>query len=74
MRKLMLGLMASMVMAAGGPAAHAAITCSYIPSMCPAPGGNGSNQGGKSVPEPGTVGLLVLGAAASLRMIRRKKP
>lgn len=40
--------------------------------MCPAPTNPGSG-GGNSVPEPGTLGLLAMGAAASIGMLRRKK-
>ncbi|HEX5461302.1 MAG TPA: PEP-CTERM sorting domain-containing protein [Steroidobacteraceae bacterium] len=46
--------------------------CTWIPSMCPAQTDPGSG-GGNSVPEPGTLGLLALGAAASIGMLRRKK-
>lgn len=41
--------------------------------MCPAQGNPGSGGGGSSVPEPGTLGLLALGAAATIGMLRRKK-
>jgi hypothetical protein len=40
--------------------------------MCPASSNPGSG-GGNSVPEPGTLGLLAMGAAASIGMLRRKK-
>jgi hypothetical protein len=40
--------------------------------MCPAQSNPGSG-GGNSVPEPGTLGLLAMGAAASIGMLRRKK-
>lgn len=74
MRRITLGLLVSAMMVIGIPAAQAGVTCQWVPSMCPAPGGPGSGGGGgSSVPEPGTLGLLVLGAAASIGMIRRKK-
>ncbi|HVS77395.1 MAG TPA: PEP-CTERM sorting domain-containing protein [Steroidobacteraceae bacterium] len=73
MRRIALGLLASAIMVIGAPAAQAAITCHWIPAMCPAPTGPGSGDDGNSVPEPGTLGLLVLGAAASVGMLRRKK-
>lgn len=60
------------MIAIGTPAAQAMQLCTYVPGMCPAqndPGSGGSN----SVPEPGTLGLLALGAAASIGMLRRKK-
>lgn len=72
MRGIALGLLASTLIAMGAPAAHAGVTCQYIPSMCPAGGGGGSG-GGNSVPEPGTLGLLAMGAVASIGMLRRKK-
>jgi len=40
--------------------------------MCPAQTNSGSGDH-NSVPEPGTLGLLALGAAASIGMLRRKK-
>lgn len=72
-RGIALGLLASAVMVFGAPAAQAGITCHWIPAMCPAPTGPGSGGDGNSVPEPGTLGLLALGAAASIGMLRRKK-
>jgi PEP-CTERM motif len=71
-RRMTLGLLAAAMVAIGAPAAQAGVTCQWIPSMCPAPSGPGSG-GGNSVPEPGTLALLALGAAASVGMIRRKK-
>lgn len=74
MRRIMLSLLASMVVAIGAPIAQAGVTCHFVPGMCPAPGGPGSGGGsGNPVPEPGTLGLLVLGTAASIGMLRRKK-
>ena len=66
--------MASVLIAIGAPTAYAGTTlgCEFIPSMCPTQGGGGSG-GGNSVPEPGTLGLLAMGAAASIGMLRRKK-
>ena len=73
-RRIAFSLLASAVLALGAPLAQAGITCHFIPGMCPAPGGSGSDDGGgSSVPEPGTLGLLALGAAASIGMLRRKK-
>ena len=72
MRGLALGLLAATLVAIGAPAAHAGVTCKMIPSMCPAPPG-GDQHHGNSVPEPGTLGLLAMGAAASIGMLRRKK-
>jgi hypothetical protein len=40
--------------------------------MCPAPSNPGTGSG-NAVPEPGTLGLLVMGAAASIGLLRRKK-
>lgn len=73
MRHIMLGLLAAAVVTIGAPAAQAGVTCQWIPSMCPAPSTPGSGGSGNSVPEPGTLGLLALGAAASIGMLRRKK-
>jgi hypothetical protein len=73
MRKVMLGVLACAWMAAGAPAAHSlGATCSVIPSWCPAPVHDPGSPG-TSTPEPGTLGLLALGAAASVGMLRRKK-
>ena len=78
MRGIALGLLAAGIMAIGAPAAQAGVTCSWVPSMCPAPPGDdedgGEHHRHHSVPEPGTLGLLALGAAASIGMLRRKKP
>jgi PEP-CTERM motif len=75
-RRIAFSLLASAVVAVGAlgaPIAQAGVTCHFIPAMCPAPTGPGSGGGGSSVPEPGTLGLLALGAAASIGMLRRKK-
>lgn len=71
-RGIALGLLASALVAMGAPVAHAGVTCQWIPSMCPAPPGDGGHHN-HPVPEPGTLGLLALGAAASVGMLRRKK-
>jgi hypothetical protein len=56
---------------AAAPATFAGVTCSIIPSMCPpAPGNGGGGQ--HSVPEPGTLGLLAVGAAAGLVRLRQR--
>lgn len=73
MRGVALGLVASALIAVGTPAAHAGVTCQWIPSMCPAPPGDEGGKHHHPVPEPGTLGLLALGAAASIGMLRRKK-
>ena len=70
MRKLILGLMASALVAIAAPAAQAFTNCHSVPNWCPPPPGYGHHH---TVPEPGTLGLLVLGTAASIGMIRRKK-
>ena len=67
-----MGLLAATLIALGTPAAQAYQTCTYIPGMCPAQTNSGSGDH-NSVPEPGTLGLLALGAAASIGMLRRKK-
>lgn len=73
MRTIMLGLLGCALMAIGAPAAHSGdATCKAIPSWCSAPTGHHHGPG-TSTPEPGTLGLLALGAAASIGMLRRKK-
>ena len=72
MNRITLSLLAAAILAIGAPAAQAGKSCKYIPGMCPVqtdPGSGGNN----SVPEPGTLGLLALGAAASIGMLRKKK-
>jgi hypothetical protein len=73
-RRTLLSLLAAgaLTIGSGMPAAQAGVTCSWIPSMCPAPSNPGSG-GGNSVPEPGTLGLLAMGVAASIGMLRRRK-
>ena len=73
MRGITLGLLASAILVIGAPAARAGVTCQWIPAMCPAQGNPSSGGGGSSVPEPGTLGLLALGAAATIGMLRRQK-
>ena len=72
-RGIALGLVASALVAIGAPAAHAGVTCEWVPSMCPAPPGDDGGKRHHPVPEPGALGLLALGAAASVGMLRRKK-
>lgn len=67
-----MSLLAATVIALGAPAAQAGTLCTQIPGMCPVQTNPGSG-GGNSVPEPGTLGLLAMGAAASIGMLRRKK-
>jgi PEP-CTERM motif len=63
----------------GAQAAHAAVTCSIIPSWCPAgESGDQSNNKGdshprKSVPEPGTMMLLAAGVTAVGGAVWRRK-
>ena len=72
MSRIKLSLLAATLIDIGAPAAQAVTPCTWIPSMCPVQTDPGSG-GGNSVPEPGTLGLLALGAAASIGMLRRKK-
>lgn len=72
MRGIAVSLVACAMMAIGAPVAQAGVTCQWVPSMCPAPTGPGSGNG-HPVPEPGTLGLLAMGAAASIGMLRRRK-
>ena len=70
MRSLTLGLVVCALMVIGAPPAHAfGGSCKSIPGWCP----SGDDQHKNSVPEPGTLGLLALGTAASVGMLRRKK-
>jgi len=70
MSRITLSLLAAAMIAIGAPTAQAGILCKIFPALCqthnPPPGGN-------SAPEPGTLGLLALGAAASIGMLRKKK-
>lgn len=58
----------------GAPASQAGVTCSHIPSWCSPPSdpGPGAGDHHHSVPEPGTLGLLAVGAAAGLYRMRRR--
>jgi PEP-CTERM motif len=50
---------------------QAAATCKVVPTWCPpAPGGSGGTE---SVPEPVTLGVLAMGAAAAFAVGRRRK-
>ena len=74
MRRITLGLLVCALIAIGAPAAHSGgVTCQAVPSWCPARVSNPPSGPGTSTPEPGTLGLLALGAAASIGMLRRKK-
>ena len=71
MNRIALSLLAATLIAIGAPAAQAWEPCTAVPGMCPPPPpGSGGNN---SAPEPGTLGLLALGAAASIGMLRKKK-
>lgn len=65
-----LALVGSLILTLGaGPSAFAGVTCTFIPSMCPPSTGGGGDR--HSVPEPGTLGLLAVGAAAGVARLRR---
>ena len=72
MRGITLGLLASALLVVGAPAAYSMSNCKMIPSWCPPPSGLGDHHH-HPTPEPGTIGLLILGAAGSIGMLRRKK-
>jgi len=72
-------ILASLALAAfvtiGASTAEAGVTlCSVAPSLCadPAPPSSGGGSGSHSVPEPGTLGLLAVGAAAGWARLRKK--
>lgn|GEM_PF-4364590 len=76
MRTTAIALAALGMLTLAAPAVQAGVTCKMIPSMCPALGGRDHGHGdqGHSTPEPGTLGLLALGAAAAgYAKLRRKK-
>lgn len=58
------------VMSLGVAPAHAAATCTLVPSMCP-PAAPGS--GSKPVPEPASMLVLGAGAAAAALAARRRR-
>lgn len=71
MRQTVIALAALMAFAVlDAPTSEAGVTCSAFPSWC-SPGSNQSGGGRHSIPEPGTLGLLVVGAAAGLYRVRR---
>ena len=72
MSRITLSLLAATLIAIGAPTAQALQPCTYVPGMCPVQNNPGSG-GPNSTPEPGTLGLLALGAAASIGMLRKKK-
>lgn len=78
-RQLGVILGASLFLAAlGAPAAKAGVTCAEFPSWCSPNQSSVHNlpptRGDHSTPEPGTLGLLALGAAVAFaRMGSRKK-
>lgn len=68
----------AVLMFAGAPHADAAVTCKYIPNLCPAEppqgGGPGGGHGPVGVPEPATLALFGSGIAAlGIAVIRRRK-
>jgi hypothetical protein len=67
----------SVLMLAGAPQADAAVTCKYIPNLCPAqePGNSGPGHSGPvGVPEPATLALFGGGIAAlGVAVVRRRK-
>lgn len=67
---------ASLLMAGvGAPAAMAGVTCAHFHAWCPeAVSINHQYKGGdQSTPEPGTLGLLALGAAVGVARMRGRK-
>jgi PEP-CTERM motif len=67
-RQVTMVIAAGVVLALGTAApVFAGVTCSFIPAMCPPSTGPGNH----SVPEPGTLGLLAVGAVAGITRLRR---
>lgn len=73
MRGIAYGVLASAILILGAPTARAGtVLCHFAPGGCAVAGDPSQNGGGDSAPEPGTLGLLAIGAAASIGMLRRK--
>lgn len=66
-RQIAVNLAASvLVLALGASTAHAGVNCKEVPGWCPSVTGQSHGSGDDhSTPEPGTLGLLAVGAAAA---------
>lgn len=72
MRQVAIAFVASVALGVlAAPAANAGVTCSAVPSWCAPPSPKQGSSGNHSVPEPGTLGLLAVGAAAGALRLRR---